>query len=201
MGPCPTAKSGKSIMVHIFQEACMSYKRLLPTTVALLLAACGSSNGSTTNLKPVFFRTVAPAPVATLTMQRQNGAPMTQAKVTLDPVVLTANPAVPGGNATSVSFSTELFKGSFRAVITATPVASTDNVAPFETAVINAAGGGATEPQSVGLASGGNLVSLHFADSGGAAVPDAQIGTISIYDAGSLVFLNSGNPSGGVATL
>lgn len=286
----------------------MSYKRLLPTTVALLLAACGSSNGSTTNLKPVFFRTVAPAPVATLTMQRQNGAPMTQAKVTLDthatfdgwlkvgrgtsvkanasgvaalalasgtwamrissgvpqstalvgelsdslsisadtnrtyqtsqqswtvtspvavkalevviyqvdgsgkasygttdapldPVVLTANPAVPGGNATSVTFSTELFKGSFRAVITATPVASTDNVAPFETAVINAAGGGATEPQSVGLASGGNLVSLHFADSGGAAVPDAQIGTISIYDAGSLVFLNSGNPSGGVATL
>jgi len=285
----------------------MSFKWLPPAAAALVVAACGS-NGPSTNLKPVFFRTVAPAPVATLTMQRQNGSPMTQAKVTfdthatfdgwlkvgrgttakanasgvaalaltsgtwamriasgvpqstalvgelsdslalsadtnrtyqtsqqswtvsspvaikalgvvvyqvdgngaaaygtadspLDPVVLTATPAVPGNNATSVTFSTELFKGSFRAVITATPVASTDNVAPFETAVINAAGGGATEPQTVALASGGNLVSLHFVDSAGAAVPDAQIGTISIYDAGSLVFLNSGDSTGGVATL
>lgn len=285
----------------------MSSKRLLFTTLAVLLAACGSS-GPNTNLKTVFFRTVSPAPVATLTLQRQNGSPMTAGRVTFDtratfdgwlkvgrsttarantsgvaaaaltagtwpmriqsgvpqstaligelsdslaisadvnrtyqtsmqswtvnspvaiksmsvvvyqvdgggkanygttdspiaPVVLTAAPAVPGNNATSVTFSTELFKGSFRAVITAVPVASTDNVAPFETAVINAAGGGATEPQTVALASGGNVVSLHFVDSGGAAVPDAQIGGVSVYDASTLVLLNEGGSSGGVATV
>lgn len=286
----------------------MSYKRLLFTTLALTLAACGSNGGPNTNLKTVFFRTVSPAPVATLTLQRQNGAAITTGKLTFDtratfdgwlkvgrsttartnasgvaalalssgtwpvriqpnvaqstalvgelsdslaisadlnktyqtslqtwtvtspvaiksmsivvyqvdgtgkanygttdspiqPVVLSANPAVPNNNATSVTFSTELFKGSFRAVITAKPVASTDNVAPFETAVINAAGGGATEPQTVSLASGGNVVSLHFVDSSGAAVPDAQIGGVSVYDAGSLVLLNEGGSSSGVATV
>jgi hypothetical protein len=67
--------------------------------------------------------------------------------------------------------------------------------------VINAAGGGATEPQSVTLASGGNVISLHLVDSAGAAVPDAQIGSVSVYDANSLLFLNEGNSTNGVATL
>ena len=272
----------------------------------LLAVACGSS-GPTTNLKSVFFRTVDPAPVATLTLQRQNGTPMDSSRVRfdtrptfdgwlkvgravsasanssgvaaiavtagtypirldprisqstalvgalndtlaisadtnrtwqtsqqnwtvsspkpfsavdvviyqvdadgkalyagpvdpLDPVVLAASPAVPGGTASSISFSTELFKGRYRAVITATPVASTDNIAPFETASFDAAGGGATETKPVALTPGGNVVSLHFMENG-AAIPDSQIGDVSVYDASSLIFLNSGSSTGGVATV
>ena len=284
----------------------MSTIRLCRTTLlAALIAACGSSGPA--NLKPVFFRTVASAPVATFTLQRQNGAAMAQAAVVLDthatfdgwmqvgrsttahanssgvaavsvtagtyplrvtsgvpqstalvgdlmdslaisqdvsrtyqtsqqtwtvtspkafsalkvtvyqvdgsgkamygtttaplaPVVLSAHPAAPGGNATSMTFTTELFKGSYRAVVSATPVTATDNIAPFETAAFNAAGGGATEPQSVALVSGGNVVSLQFMENG-AALADSQIGQVSVYDADSLVFLNSGGSTSGVATL
>ena len=278
----------------------------IAAALAALLAACGS-NGPSTDLKPAFFRTVSTAPVATLTLQRQNGAAMTQGTVAFDtrstfdgwlqvgrgltaranssgvaavavtsgtypmrivsgvsqstalvgelsdllaiaqdttktyqtsqqtwtvtspkafgavdvvvyqvdgngkalygttlaplnPVVLAASPQVTGGSATSITFSTELFKGSYRAVVSAAPVTSTDNIAPFETATFNAAGGGAAETQTVGLTSGGNVVSLHFMEAG-TALADSQIGTISVYDADSLILVNSGNSSSGVATV
>src|SRR5438132_1440704 len=123
----------------------------------LLAGACGNS-GPTTNLKPVFFRNVPTAPVVTLTMLRHHGI----------------TPAVAGGNATTATFTTELFKGSYRAMVFATPVTSTDTLEPFETSLFSPAGGGATETQTVALKSAGNLVSLHLSD-GPAPVPDNQI--------------------------
>jgi hypothetical protein len=118
----------------------------------------------------------------------------------LNPLVLTATPAVPGGSQQSITFTTELFKGSYRAFITATPVATTDTIAPFETAVFSAAGGGATETQAIQLASGGNVVSLKFME-GAAVMLDSQIGNVSVFDAGSLILLNQGTSTNGVATL
>jgi hypothetical protein len=118
----------------------------------------------------------------------------------LDPVVLAATPTVPGGNQTSMTFTTELFKGSYRAVITATPVTATDIIAPFEASFSAAGGGVLTETQTIALASTGNVVSLKFME-GVAAVPDAQIGSVSVFDAGSLVFLNQGISTNGVATV
>jgi hypothetical protein len=277
--------------------------------VAALSAAlaCGHNDSQTTNLKPVFFRTVANAPVATFTLQRHDGSALTQGKVMLDtrplfdgwlrvgrtttanangsgvaataltagtyPLTVTANvppatalvgqlldsmtiaqdtaktyqtsqqswtvtspkafsalqvlvyqvdgngramvgdtsapldplalsiaPPVTGGNATQVTFSTELFKGSYRAVITATPVASTDSIAPFETPAFAAAGGGANETQTVALASGGNVVSLHFTEAG-AQLPDSQIGSVDVFDADSYLPLGSAGSSSGVATV
>lgn len=270
----------------------------------LALAACGGDSGQT-NLKAVFFRSLANAPVATFTLQRQNGAGMAQGRVVVDthalfdgwrnvgsatsvnanssgvaataltagtypieivsgvgnglvgnlldsiaisadtartyqtsqqnwtvtspkafsaidvaiyqvdgngramvgsasaplnPLVLSARPAVPGNNATTMTFSTELFKGSYRAVVIATPVASTDSIAPLETPAFNAAGGGATETQTATLASGGNVVSLHFMEET-APMNDSQIGGVSVFDADSYLPLGSGNSSSGVATL
>lgn len=268
------------------------------------LLACGKDSGPQTNLKPVFFRTIANAPVATFTLNRQNGAAMDKARVTLDsrptfdgwlkvgrattaqastsgvasvampagtypvtlspnvagvgsyldslaisgdvsrtyqtsqqnwtvtspkafaaieidvyqvdsdgraligtqaaplqPLILVSQPAVPGGNATSMTFATELFKGSYRAVIFATPVASTDSIAPFETAAFNAAGGGVTETQNVTLSAGGNVISLKLVDAGGAAVPDSQIGELTAYDADTYLNLGSAETSGGVGTV
>jgi hypothetical protein len=118
----------------------------------------------------------------------------------LNPVVLTATPAVPGGSQQSITFTTELFKGSYRALITATPVATTDSIAPFESAVFSAAGGGATETQAIQLASGGNVVSLTFKE-GAAVMLDSQIGSVLVFDAGSLILLNQGTSTNGVATL
>jgi len=122
----------------------------------------------------------------------------------LDPVVLTASPTVPAGNASTITFTTELFKGSYRAVIFAIPVTATDIIAPFETASFNAAGGGATDAQqTIALTSGGNVVTLKFME-GTAAVPDAQIPTVSVFDTSSGILLNTVSPpfaTAGQATL
>jgi len=119
----------------------------------------------------------------------------------LNPVVLAVpRLPVPGGSQQSITFTTELFKGSYRALITATPVATTDTIAPFETAVFYVAGGGATETQAIQLASGGNVVSLKFME-GAAVMLDSQIGSVSVYDAGSLILLNQGTSTNGVATV
>jgi hypothetical protein len=118
----------------------------------------------------------------------------------LNPLVLTATPAVAGGSQQSITFTTELFKGSYRAFITATPVATTDNIAPFETAVFSAAGGGATETQAIQLTSGGNVVSLKFME-GAAVMLDSQIGSVAVFDAGSFILLNQGTSTNGVATV
>ncbi|MCA1827546.1 MAG: carboxypeptidase-like regulatory domain-containing protein, partial [Myxococcales bacterium] len=118
----------------------------------------------------------------------------------IDPIVLDATPAVSGGNATQATFTTELFKGSYRAMIFAQPVAGTDTIAPFQTAAFNAAGGGASETQTVGLKSSGNVVALKLMDAA-AAVPDNQIGSVAAYDASTLLALGSAAPSGGTATV
>jgi hypothetical protein len=121
----------------------------------------------------------------------------------LDPVVLTVSPTVPGGNASNITFTTELFKGSYRAVINATPVTPADNIALFETAAFSAAGGGALETQTAALTSGGNVIALKFMENGVAAA-DALIGGVVIFDAGSLIplnLLNPGTSTGGVATV
>jgi hypothetical protein len=80
-------------------------------------------------------------------------------------------------------------------------VATTDTIAPFETAVFSAAGGGVlTETQTIALASTANVVSLHFME-GAAAMADTQIGNVLVYDAGSLILLNQGTSTNGVATI
>ena len=116
------------------------------------------------------------------------------------PMVLDITPAVAGGNATTATFTTELFKGSYRAMVFATPVTSTDTLEPFETSLFSPAGGGATETQTVALKSAGNLVSLHLSD-GPAPVPDNQIASVGVYDASSLFLLGSSRTTNGVATV
>jgi hypothetical protein len=140
--------------------------------------------------------------VAVEIFQVDAGGAALYAADTLNPLnaVLSANPAVAGGSQQSITFTTELFKGSYRALITATPVATTDSIAPFETAVFSAAGGGATETQAIQLASGGNVVSLKFME-GAAVMLDSQIGNVLVFDAGSLILLNQGTSTNGVATI
>ena len=281
--------------------------RLRAASVLCAILACGHDSSQVTNLKPVFFSSLSNAPVATFTLQRQNGAGIAGARVSLDthalfdgwrrvgvstsatanasgvaataltagtyplqinpnvpgqnalvgslldsitisqdtgrtyqtsqqnwtitspkafsalevdvyqvdasgrasigttaaplnPRVLTARPQVPGGNATQVTFATELFKGSYRAVVIATPAAPTDSIAPFETPAFAAAGGGATETQTVALSSGGNVISLHFMEAG-APMADSQIGGVEVFDADSYLPLDSGGSSSGVATV
>lgn len=277
---------------------------LCAAALLTLVVACGS-NGPSTNLKSVMFRTMPLAPVATVTIQRQNGAGIANAQARfdtkqlfdgwlkvgqsttatanangvaalampsgsyplridprvsqntalvgrlndtfaisadtnrtyqtsqqtwnvsapvafsalnvviyqvdgngkamvgthqspLDPVVLSAT--VPNGaNTTSVVFTTELFKGSYRAVVTATPVSG--SISPFETAPFSVAGGGATEPQTVTMISGGNVVTFQFKDSSGAATPDNEIGRLFVYDADSLIPIGSAKSTTGAATV
>lgn len=117
-----------------------------------------------------------------------------------DPLILSANITLTTNPTSTQSFNTELFKGSYRAVITANPSVSTDTIAPFETGVINAAGAGAVEPQSVSLVASQNLIMLSLKD-GAVAVPDAAVGTIEAFDRTSLISLGTTNYSGGLASI
>ena len=254
---------------------------LFAISAGCMLAACGSDSAK--NLKAVFFRTVPTAPVATVTLQQQNGDPIQNASVTFEssavfdgwrkvgtsitattgpsgsasraltagtypmliqhgvpfvgdlndtltisqdvirsyqtskqtwtvtsakafsdlhveiyqvdsggkvtPValpaepVLSVSPTVPAAG-TQATFSTELFKGNYRALIIATPANAADVIAPFESATFAAAGGGALETQTAALSSGGNIVSLHFMEDG-APLTDTLLG--QVFDAASLI--------------
>ena len=117
-----------------------------------------------------------------------------------DPLILSANIGLTTNPTSSQTFNTELFKGTYRAVVTATPSVSTDTIAPFETGVINAAGAGALEPQSVSLVASQNLITLSLKD-GATAVPDAQVGTVEAFDRASLISLGTTSYTNGVANI
>lgn len=117
-----------------------------------------------------------------------------------DPLILSANVALTTNPTSSQPFNTELFKGTYRAVIIATPALATDTIAPFETGVINAAGAGAVEPQSVSLVASQNLIMLSLKD-GAVAVPDAAVGTIETFDRTSLISLGTTTYTSGLASI
>ena len=115
-----------------------------------------------------------------------------------DPLILSRSLSF--ANTTSTTFTSELFKGSYRAVIIATPSASTDAIAPFETAKFEAAGGGAQETQSVTLTGNQNLIALKIQD-GATAVPDNQVGSVEAFDRSSFVSLGTTSYTGGIANV
>jgi hypothetical protein len=104
----------------------------------------------------------------------------------LDAQVLSAT-FVQAGPVTSASFTTELFKGTYKALIRAKATGS-GVIHPFFSPVITAAGAGATEQQTVALPAGGNVVSLAIKE--GATPAAAGAYRAAIYDRGSRLYID-----------
>lgn len=89
----------------------------------------------------------------------------------------------------------ELFKGSYRAVIRATPVLSTDSLAVYISNVFTVTGGGVTASTPVALAAPNKAPSITLQNTSGAGL--ASYG-VSFYEAANKIFLGtvSTNASG-----
>lgn len=114
----------------------------------------------------------------------------------LNPAVLSTSLTLSPGSSTA-QFTTELFKGTYRAVIKAVPL-DAGSIAPFVTpasALITAAGGGATETvPTINMTAGGNVLSLTLLD--GLTTPIANTVTpykVDVYDKASLLLLGTAN--------
>jgi hypothetical protein len=116
----------------------------------------------------------------------------------LDPRVLSTSLTTTLGKS-SWTFTTELFKGTYRAVIKATPFISTSSaIAPYVTAanaLITAAGGGATETvPTITMTTGGSLLNLTLFDGLTSAISNTVTPyKVDVYDKASLLLLGSAN--------
>ena len=114
----------------------------------------------------------------------------------LEPSVLVFSTPTSTTGLTSTTFTTELYKGNYRAVITAAPLNATDAIAPYVTttsSLISAAGNGATETvPTINLDNaGGNLLTLALYDESTPISSVTASYTVTVYDKASFMPIGS----------
>lgn len=113
----------------------------------------------------------------------------------LNPLILSTSVTYTAG-ATTSQFTTELFKGTYRAVIKATPLNSTESIKPYITPaspVITASGNAGTDTvPTVDLdAVAGNVLSLTLSDTNGPISSATASYSVYVYDRTSLLTIGS----------
>ena len=114
-------------------------------------------------------------------------------------VLFTTQTITAVGGATSASFTTELFQGTYRALIVATPTSTLDTIATYISPVFTAAGAGATETQNHTLKVSGNIVKLTLKD--GANPVANGLYQMRVFDRTTRIMLGSSMTTSGVATV